>query len=135
MSLFTWSESYSVGIGQIDQQHQQLMTMINELNDAMLQGKGREMVSSVLNKLINYTASHFALEEKLMSEHGYPEYDEHKAKHDKMVGKVLDLQKEVTANRLTVSAEVMKFLQDWLNKHIKGTDKKYSSFLNGKGVQ
>jgi hemerythrin-like metal-binding protein len=70
-----------------------------------------------------------------MSQHGYPEYDEHKAKHDKMVDKVLALQKDVNANKLTVSSEVMKFLQDWLNKHIMGTDKKYAPFLQGKGVQ
>jgi hemerythrin len=135
MSLFTWNESYSVGINQIDRHHQEIMNMINELNEAMLHGKGREIVGGILKKLINYTASHFAYEEKLMSQHGYPEYDEHKAKHDKMVDKVLALQKDVNANKLTVSSEVMKFLQDWLNKHIMGTDKKYAPFLQGKGVQ
>ena len=51
-----------------------------------------------------------------------------------MVGKVLALQKDVDSGKLTVSSEVMKFLQDWLNKHIKGTDMKYSPFLNEKGI-
>lgn len=134
MALFTWSDNYSVGVKEIDQQHQKIMDMINELNDAMLEKKGRDCVGGVLNKLINYTASHFALEEKLMSQHGYPEYEEHKAKHDKMVGKVLALQKDVAAKKLSVSSDVMSFLQDWLNKHIMGTDKKYGPFLNGKGV-
>jgi hemerythrin len=52
-----------------------------------------------------------------------------------MVDKVLALQKDVNANKLTVSSEVMKFLQDWLNKHIMGTDKKYGPFLVGQGVK
>lgn len=134
MALFTWNASYSVGISEIDQHHQQLMDMVNELNAAMLDKKGKEVVGGILGKLINYTAMHFAFEEKLMSEHGYPEYAEHKAKHDKMVGKVLSLQKDVDSKKLTVTADVMKFLQDWLNKHIMGTDKKYGPFLNEKGV-
>lgn len=135
MALFTWNNSYSVGVAEIDGQHQEIMRMINELNESMLKGKGKEAVGGILSKLINYTASHFGVEEKLMAKHGYPEYEEHKAKHDKMVGKVLALQKDVNAGKLTVSSEVMSFLQDWLNKHIMGTDKKYGPFLNGKGVQ
>ena len=135
MALFTWNDSYSVGVREIDQQHEKIMKFINDLNGAMLEKKGREVVGKILKELINYTASHFAVEEKLMSQHGYPEYDEHKAKHDKMVDKVLALQKDVDANKLTVTSDVMKFLQDWLNKHIMGTDKKYGPFLNSKGVQ
>jgi hemerythrin len=134
MALFTWNSSYSVGVATIDQQHQQLMTLINELNEAMLQGKGRQMVGDILGKLIRYTGTHFADEEKLLMDHDYPEYAEHKAKHTKMVGKVKPLQQDVDAGKMTVSADVMKFLQDWLDKHIKGTDMKYGPFLNAKGI-
>ncbi len=134
MALFRWDNSYSVGVAEIDQQHQQLMALINELNDAMSQGKGRQAVGEILGKLISYTARHFSDEERLLSQHGYPEYEGHKAKHAKMVDKVKALQKDVDSGKLTVSADVMKFLQDWLSKHIKGTDMKYGSFLNGKGV-
>jgi hemerythrin len=94
MALFTWNSSYSVGVATIDQQHQQLMTLINELNEAMLQGKGRQMVGDILGKLIRYTGTHFADEEKLLMDHDYPEYAEHKAKHTKMVGKVKALQQD-----------------------------------------
>ena len=34
----------------------------------------------------------------------------------------------------TLSLEVLKFLENWLIKHIQGTDKKYGPYLNGKGV-
>ncbi len=135
MALFTWDNSYSVGVADIDQQHQQLMNLVNDLNDAMLQGKGRQVVGEILSNLISYTAGHFAAEERLMQQHGYPEYTEHKAKHGKMVAKVKALQQDVDAGKLTVSGDVMKFLHDWLNKHIKGTDMKYKPFLNAKGVR
>ncbi len=30
--------------------------------------------------------------------------------------------------------DLMEFLKDWLNNHIKETDKKYGAFFNFKGV-
>ncbi|NJM14282.1 MAG: hypothetical protein HC896_01855 [Bacteroidales bacterium] len=41
MSLITWNEKYSVGIKEIDNQHVNLVNIINELHDAMLKGKGK----------------------------------------------------------------------------------------------
>lgn len=135
MAVFTWKEEYSVNIREIDDQHKVLVGMVNELHEAMAKGKGKEVLGKILARLIDYTAKHFAVEEKMMLQHEYPEYQDHKAKHDKMAGKVLALQKEYQQGKLQLSIEVSTFLQDWLNKHILGTDKKYSPFLNAKGVQ
>ena len=135
MALLTWQDKYSVGIKQIDDQHKQLITMINELNDAMLAGKGKEVLMTVLNKLASYCVSHFDVEEKLFDTHGYPETADHKEKHHKMTAKVTALIGEVQSGKSTVSIEVMNFLKNWLDKHIMETDKKYGPYLNSKGVK
>lgn len=135
MALLSWQEKYSVGIKEIDNQHKQLINMINELNDAMLAGRGKDALLPVLNKLAGYCVSHFAMEEKLMSTHGYPEYDDHRDKHIKMTAKVKDLIADVQSGKSTISIEVMNFLKTWLDKHIMGTDQKYGPFLNEKGVR
>lgn len=135
MPLLSWKNEYSVNIREIDEQHKKLVEMINELHDAMVAQKAKEVLGGVLTKLINYTASHFANEERLMKTHGYPEFAEHKEKHEKMTAKVLALQKDWQAGKINLSLDVSSFLSDWLNKHILGTDKKYSAFLGGKGVQ
>lgn len=135
MPLMTWKNEYSVNIAQIDQQHKKLIDLINQLNDAMAQGKAKEILDKILNDLVGYCASHFKLEEQLMQSNGYPEFAEHKDKHDKMTAKVLSLKKDVIAGKKLISLEVMKFLEQWLDKHILGTDKNYSPFLNAKGVQ
>ena len=77
MALLTWQEKYSVGIKEIDNQHKQLIDMINELNDAMLAKRGKEVLMSVLNKLAAYCVTHFTNEEKMMSTHDYPDFAEH----------------------------------------------------------
>jgi len=135
MALFQWKDAYSVHIAEIDKQHKQLIEMVNELHEAMAKGKGKEALGQVLARLIDYTKVHFAFEEDLMRKNGYPEYDAHKAKHDKMAAKVLNLQSQYRQGKAQLTFEVTKFLQDWLNKHILGTDKQYAPFLNGKGIQ
>ncbi|MGI6102630.1 MAG: hypothetical protein ACOYET_09155 [Bacillota bacterium] len=42
MALIQWSDELSVGVRELDAQHQRLIQMINELNEAMLQGKARK---------------------------------------------------------------------------------------------
>ena len=134
MSLMSWKESYSVNISQIDQQHKKLVELINALHDAMAMGKAKEMLDKILNDLVSYCAGHFKLEEQLMAANDYPDFQEHKEKHDKMTAKVLSLKKEVAAGKKMISIEVMKFLEQWLDKHILGTDRQYAPFLNAKGV-
>jgi hemerythrin-like metal-binding protein len=134
MALLTWQDKYSVGIRQIDDQHKQLITMINDLNDAMLAGKGKDVLMQVLNKLATYCVSHFAVEEKLFDTHAYPETADHKEKHHKMTAKVKALMGEVQSGKSTISIEVMNFLKNWLDKHIMETDMKYSPYLISKGV-
>lgn len=135
MALLTWQDKYSVGIKEIDDQHKQLIIMINELNDAMLAGKGKDILMTVLNKLAGYCVSHFAVEEKLFDAHAYQETADHKGKHRKMTDKVKALIGEVQSGKSTVCIEVMNFLKNWLDKHIMETDKKYGPYLNSKGVK
>lgn len=135
MPLLVWGEKYSVHIREIDDQHKKLIGYVNELNEAMRAGKGKQTLEKVLRDLISYTASHFSAEERIMRTNGYPEYAEHKEKHDKMTRKVLDLQKQYQEGKIAISMEVMTFLENWVDKHILGTDMKYSPFLNAKGIQ
>lgn len=134
MALVAWKEDYVVNVREIDEQHKKLVAMINELHDAMMAQKAKEVLGPLLSKLVNYCASHFATEERLFKTYGYPEYDDHKEKHDKMAAKVLALQNDWKAGKVNLTLDVSKFLKDWLDKHILGTDKKYGPFLNSKGV-
>jgi hemerythrin len=134
MALFAWSEKYSVNIREIDEQHKKMIGMVGQLHEAMRQGKGKQVLDETLRNLIQYTKTHFGAEELLMKAHGYPEYESHKAKHDSMTRKVAGIHKEYQNGKTTLTVEVMTFLENWVDKHIMGTDKQYAPFLNGKGL-
>ena len=132
--IMTWSDEYKVNIAHLDEQHKTLMQMINELNNSMESGSERSAIGSILDKLVAYAANHFKAEEKLFDEHGYADTDSHKAKHVDLTNQVLDFQKKFKDGSADVTADLMSFLKNWLSDHILGTDKKYGSFLNSKGV-
>jgi hemerythrin len=86
--------------------------------------------------LIDYTKVHFAHEEKLMAEHGYPDSPGHKAEHVALAKQVLDVQAKFKSGASAVlSMDVLNFLKEWLLKHIQGTDKKYVAHFKSKGVK
>jgi hemerythrin len=135
MALMDWHESLSVGIPTIDTEHKKLVSLLNDLHTAMREGKSKQAMGDVLNGLITYTATHFGTEEKFMTRTGYPEYAEHKKKHDDLVKQALDVKAAFEAGKTGVNMELMSFLKDWIQTHIVGTDKKLGAFLATKGIQ
>lgn len=135
MPLIQWNSGYSVKVGEIDQQHQKLINMINELNDAMTKGKGNEILGKIIDGLIAYTQAHFSKEEILFDKLNYPDAAAHKAEHAAFVKKVSDFRDGFQKKQMSVTISVIDFLSDWLTKHICGTDKKYSDFFNQNGIQ
>lgn len=135
MSMITWNDTLSVNVAEIDRQHQKLIAIINELNDAMKVGKGREILGEIVTNLVNYTDTHFKTEEAYFEKFGYPNTADHKKEHTAFVQKVADFKEGFEQKRLSVSVEVMTFLSDWLRNHIMGTDKQYSRFFNDNGLR
>ncbi len=135
MALIQWDNSLSVNVGEIDSQHQKLVKMINDLNDAMKQGKGKDALAKIINELFSYAGTHFATEEKYFDKFGYPSATTHKIEHSNFVKKVTEFKKGFESGQLALTIEVMNFLKDWLRGHIQETDKKYGPFFNEKGLK
>lgn len=134
MAIMKWEAVYSVEIPSIDNQHKKLIAIINDLNDAMSQGKGKEVIGGIIKQLENYTVEHFRFEEDLFRKHGYPETNAHIKQHQDLVKQVSDFRQKFESGHLMLSLNVMNFLKDWLRNHILETDKKYISFFKSKSI-
>jgi hemerythrin-like metal-binding protein len=132
MSFMEWSEKLVTGVKECDDQHKKLVSLINELYDAMKQGKGKEVIDKALDELVKYADYHFTTEETLMSKYGYPELAAHKREHEYFKNKIKEFLDKKAKGEVTLSVEVMSFLKDWLLKHLMETDKKYGPFLKQK---
>ena len=72
MALLDWNSSLSVDVSAMDEEHKKLITLVNNLNEAMKQGKTKDEMDKVFNELARYTQTHFASEERWMQQVGYP---------------------------------------------------------------
>ena len=135
MALINWESSFSVNIEEIDNQHQKLIGYINDLNDAMKVGKGKEIILPILNQLISYTDSHFKFEEQYFDKFGYANASEHKTHHANLVKQVIAFRDDFQNGKLGLTVELLNFLVTWLKNHILVEDKKYTSCLNSNGIK
>ena len=129
MPIFLWKKSYEIGYPKIDQQHRQLVNLINELADAMKFKEGHSIVDVILDSLIEYVQSHFTSEEKVMREISFPHYNEHRREHLQLTKKVLEFKKSYKNEGKINLGEFLDFLCDWLRAHLAGSDKNIASFL------
>jgi hemerythrin-like metal-binding protein len=130
--MFEWSPNYSVGIGSIDAQHQGLFAIAHELYTAMSAGQGKNTLSRLLDRLVQYTAVHFAHEERLMRQYGYPMLEKHRLEHQKLTAQVEEFQREFRAGRVALTVQLLKFLKEWLQHHIQESDRAYAPYLKSR---
>ncbi|HUI76868.1 MAG TPA: bacteriohemerythrin [Bryobacteraceae bacterium] len=127
--MFEWNDSFSVRIPNIDGQHQKLFRIAGELHAAMQAGNAQAAVSNIVDSLVQYVKVHFAYEERLMEQAGYPGAAEHKAQHEDLTRQVLQFQADLQSGKRTVSISLLHFLRNWLVNHIQTEDSKYAPFL------
>jgi len=123
MAYFSLSDDLKVGNSFIDQDHQKLVDLVNQLHAAMAQGHGKEVLGKILAELIRYSREHFKREEEHMQRIGYPGYAAHKQEHDKLIKDVVELQNKFNAGNGMLSVQVSTFLRNWLVNHIMKVDK------------
>jgi len=130
---FRWTPAYSVSIEILDQQHQKLFETVNNLDQALQQGKGNSALEPILDRLQEYTRVHFAAEESLMEKHDFPGLSTHRAQHEMFRQKLAGFLEEYKAAKPGVPVSLLLFMQNWLKQHVMKTDKQYSGFLTARG--
>lgn len=135
VKLITWKDEYSVGVAELDRQHRGLIEMIGELHEAMMEGRGGDVMGDILERLVEYTKVHFGAEEAYFAEFDYPGTAMHIAEHRKLIAEVDRYIGDFREKKTILSVELLVFLTDWLSNHIIASDKLYGPYLNAKGLK
>ncbi len=126
-----WSQKYSVDVPYIDDQHKQLLAIIDNFNDEYANDKTIAGLSRICTKLIKYAECHFRDEEELMSRTPYPldKIAQHKKMHEKLVEDIFKINEELVSDVRRAPEAMKSFLENWLLAHILSADKDYQSFV------
>lgn len=128
---YQFTQDLETGNTLIDGEHRQLIQAINDLLDACAQGRGRAEIGKTAQFLQEYTARHFADEERLQVNCSYPDYPNHKRYHEEFKKVVASLVQALLAEGPTVVlvSKVNSALAGWLLNHIKREDKKLAAYI------
>ncbi len=124
-----WKSEYSVGVAELDNQHKQLMSIINKLSTDKCDSA---MMIWVFEELEAYTKEHFVAEEKMLKKAGYPELYEHKKEHrafEQWLSAVRQTYSVGVTSPTLLSESINAFLRDWLVNHILSSDMAYKEQL------
>ena len=136
MEPIQWSEEFSVGVRELDQQHQQLIKMLNLLISTQgTTNTKSETVSDTLMAMTRYAQAHFKAEESLMEVHGFPGLEEQKSQHRDYRKKTVGFSTATTFGVEQVPEDLLAYLADWWVHHILEDDMAYRSFFKDKGIE
>ena len=126
--MMTWSDEYSVHLGEIDEQHQKIVELINMVHDELVKPTGK--LKEVLRNLVDYTVHHFRLEEEMMLRAKSPDSEAHKQLHNVPIDQVRRFRDRTEGGEKGVGMELLHFLQKWLITHICQEDKAYIPYVD-----
>ena len=130
----TWTEDLRTGVDEIDNQHKDLFSRLNEILEACEHQKGKEEIGTFIDFLADYVILHFATEEREMVKYNYPGLIDHKNEHRQFTIKIGELQKSFNDQGASIDVVLtaVRASYDWLQNHIRKTDKALGAFLRTK---
>ena len=129
MALIEWKDEFSVGVPDVDHEHQELIGLINDLHAAMSSGDSDVTVMDFLGEIYAHVSAHFALEEKIMREQKYDQYAEHKADHEDLLDELRDIMDDYEENAYFSDNAFAESVEKWFTDHFKNRDARLHKHL------
>lgn len=129
MSLIEWKDEYCTGIASVDFEHRELVELINTLHDNMQAEPTREKIEAALGEIFAQISAHFALEEKIMRDHHYRAYGEHKLDHETLLDELRDIMDSLDDEGRFSADELSVDLDRWFSDHFRTHDAKLHKLL------
>ena len=126
-----WTEQLSVGVDELDAQHQELYRRIDAFLAALAEKRAAPELEPLVRYLRQYVREHFSDEQRLMEFCFYPGLGEHLAEHQRFEAEYDALAGELarTGPTFGLAKRLVALLTDWLDRHLATTDRAFGAFL------
>jgi len=133
--MIKWEEKYSVGLSIIDEEHKELIRIMNAAIEAKQHNDNIDEISILLKQLTDYALKHFSTEESYMAKFKYSEFQYHQEEHHNFSNKAIAYCNRVIEGDYHIANEILEYLKQWLVDHIQITDKKYVECFKKNGLK
>jgi hemerythrin len=134
MPIARWKDAYGVNVKEIDQQHQQLLQLVDKLHACVEACIDKDDLKNLLVELVEFTRHHFSTEDRLMQTHQYPGFAAHHREHQVLIEHLDRLVIAVSNGQQPTFYSDYDVSTDWAIAHIGEHDKALGAFLNAHDV-
>ncbi|AWB66017.1 hypothetical protein C2869_06000 [Saccharobesus litoralis] len=124
-----WQPDYMLDNALMDHDHKVIFDLIQKCNQNLNHEEDSEQVNKLLLDIEKYTIKHFTAEEKMMEKAHYPNLDQHKLAHQKLLLETRDLREKISKFNAPVQ-QILLFLTDWWNEHIITLDRSAAHYMS-----
>jgi hemerythrin len=135
MELITWNDNFSVNVEEIDNQHKEIIRIINELYVSIVEGKSKNTMDTIFKDLTEYATTHFKTEEEHFENFNYPESSFHKQQHEDIAKKIEEFKKRNEEGRKILESEILRFQMSWFINHVILIDKRFTECFKENGLK
>ncbi|HCY86765.1 MAG TPA: hypothetical protein DHV36_16670 [Desulfobacteraceae bacterium] len=136
MPIIEWTQDFSIGNDELDDQHKQWLDIYNKAHDRMMDPDEINFAKTgieALKEMKAYGEFHFSKEEAVMSEAGFPKFELHRKMHRAFSNEIDGMMKDLEAGTHVLNSEVIKRIENWLRHHILKEDMKFRLFIDEQG--
>lgn len=124
MSIYMWNDALKVNHPKIDHDHKVIIEKAAELSRYMTEGTAKQHVIEMVDFLNRYVKTHFAEEEKIQKQAGYPKFKEHQLNHQQFIKQLNEISLKIKSNPTSAvhAIELNQLISGWFINHIKKMD-------------
>ncbi len=124
-----WLQDHALGAEGMNDEHRGVLDKLNRFMAAVPAGNATHVLMS-FSTLMAETRAHFASEEAQMQDLQYPDFEQHREQHERLLRGLTELQFTLSnAGNLASSPAPFTYLERWFAAHLANDDKKLADFL------
>jgi hemerythrin-like metal-binding protein len=128
-TLVEWRDDFNIGIDEVDFEHKEMINLINKSYEEAKKEGSSEAVMDSLGDIFEKISAHFALEEKVMKELEYDQFEDHKEDHERLLDSIRDIMDEYADETVLDDEKFGLSLKEWFINHFSNKDARLHSFL------
>ena len=132
LQVLQWESEFSVGVEKIDDQHKEIMDLVNNLTGRSIQSRAgwKKQFERIIKVLADQALIHFQTEEELLSKTGYAGFDDHKKEHERLKAKLTHILNELDNIKWDVELFTLTTsFKEWFLSHILLYDKEAKDYF------
>ncbi|MCU7916909.1 MAG: hemerythrin family protein [Candidatus Thiodiazotropha sp. (ex Epidulcina cf. delphinae)] len=123
-----WDKKFELGHERIDFEHRVFLNLIRTISDEEESGSDKERILRLLAELRKYAEFHFLSEENEMLKVNYPDYEEHRKEHVRLLANYSDRVAEFRMDAIPLE-NIVEYIFSWFALHTTQVDKRLAEYI------